>query len=332
MALGPVVGVSVFRALPRELPTPVVQLLAFTPWMVAPALLAVILAALGRRLHTVTVSVLLLAVQIFWLFPPDAGNSPAAEVPGAELKAMNINAEFGQADAEEIVQLVRDNQVGLLTVQEHTRELEDRLAAAGLGSLLPHRISHPRESGRGCAVYSIHPLREVALVPDTPFMMPLVRVKIRDGGQEALLDLVNVHAHAPLVGRVAQWRKDLAAVSRLAADKGHLLLIGDFNATYDHWEFRKLLERGPGRTKLVDAGIAAGARFVPTWPMRSHRLPGITIDHIVTSPEIGSSGYSVRRVSGTDHAAILAKLRVPLSASAVVTGTADTVAQVSSSG
>jgi endonuclease/exonuclease/phosphatase family metal-dependent hydrolase len=319
VALSPVVGVSVFRAVPREWPTPVVQLLAFTPWMVAPALLALVLGTLARRLQTVTVSVLLLGVQIFWLFPPDAENSPAAEVPGAELKAMNINAELGQADTEEIVRLVQDNHVGLLTVQEHTLELEDRLAAAGLDSLLPNRISHPREGAEGCAVFSVHPLQEVDLVPDAHFTMPLVRMKIRDGGREAMLDVVNVHTLAPLNGRVARWRADLAALSQLAAGNGQLLLIGDFNATYDHWEFRKLLDRGPGQTKLVDVGIAAGARLVPTLPMKGLHLPGITIDHIVTTPHVRSSGYSVRRVSGTDHAAVLATLHVPLLPSAVMT-------------
>jgi hypothetical protein len=52
-------------------------------------------------------------------------------------------------------------------------------------------------------------------------------------------------------------------------------------------------------------------RLVPTWPMKGPRLPGITIDHLVTSPGIAASGYAVRRVPGTDHAAVLATLSVP---------------------
>lgn len=86
--------------------------------------------------------------------------------------------------------------------------------------------------------------------------------------------------------------------------------MGDFNATYDHADFRNLLggDDGPG---LVDVGVAAGARLVPTWPMDGQLLPGITIDHVVTSPDIGSSGYVVHRVAGSDHAAVTAVLDVP---------------------
>ncbi|XTR52670.1 hypothetical protein ACOM2C_04820 [Pseudarthrobacter sp. So.54] len=40
-------------------------------------------------------------------------------------------------------------------------------------------------------------------------------------------------------------------------------------------------------------------------------LPGITIDHLVTSTSVRGSAYTVHRVSGTDHAAIIATLSVP---------------------
>jgi hypothetical protein len=45
--------------------------------------------------------------------------------------------------------------------------------------------------------------------------------------------------------------------------------------------------------------------------MAGHLLPGITIDHLVTSPHIRSSGYDIHQVEGTDHAAVLAALVIP---------------------
>jgi endonuclease/exonuclease/phosphatase family metal-dependent hydrolase len=182
------------------------------------------------------------------------------------------------------------------------------LTAAGLDVLLPHRISDPTDDGAGSAVYSSHALEQVGLIPDTPFRMPTVRLTAAKAALVAVLEVTNVHALPPVDARVEQWRSDLAAVGRLADRPGNRLLIGDFNATYDHSEFRRLLDAGPG---LVDVGTAAGSRLVPTWPMEGPRLPGITIDHMVTSPQVGSSGYHVRTVPGTDHAAILATLAVP---------------------
>lgn len=340
--LVPVASLSIFRAIPAQWPTPVVQLLSFTPWMVVPAVLALGLALAGRRVWVNAAAAVLLAAQLFWLFPLDAGRSlPGQSAAATSLTAMNINSEFGQADAAEIVRLVRENGVDLLTVQEHTQDLEDSLASEGLGSLLPHRISSPTDDGAGSAIYSAHPMQALGVLPDTPFQMPTVRLAIEDTGRTSTLDVTNVHALPPVDVRVAQWRSDLAALGRLAAQDrpaagtaaspaagtaagtaahgsppglpANRLLIGDFNATYDHSEFRAVLDGGANGSglKLVDVGTAAGLRLVPSWPMEGMPLPGITIDHLVTSPQIASSGYAVHRIPGTDHAAVLATLRIP---------------------
>lgn len=317
LAALPVAALSIFRAVPAEWPTRLVQLLSFTPWLVPPAALSLLLALLSRRRWVILLTAVLLAAQLFWLFPLDHGRY-APRAPGEagagkllELKTMNINSEFGEADAVEIVRLVRDNRVGLLTIQEHSQALEDRLAAEGLAKLLPNRVSDPTDDGAGSAVYSVHPLQQLGVLPDTPFQMPTVRLTLEDSGSSAILDVTNVHVLPPVDVRIAQWRSDLAAVGRLAARPGNQLLIGDFNATYDHSEFRQLLDAGPDGRKMVDVGTATGTRLLPTWPMKGLLLPGIAIDHMVTSQHIQGSGYSVHRVAGTDHAAILATLGVP---------------------
>ncbi|MFE4545095.1 endonuclease/exonuclease/phosphatase family protein [Arthrobacter sp. NPDC056727] len=326
----PVASLSVFRAVPAEWPTQVVQLLSFTPWLVIPAAVALALALLGRRLLVTAAAALLLGAQLFWLWAPDAGRAdagPALSRAGGsasdssstvQLTVLSINSRFGKADAAEIVRLVRENGVGLLAIQEHTQALEDRLAAEGLGKLLPHRISSPAENGSGSATYSKHPIEAIGLIPDTPFLMPTFRLTLPAAGTgtAATLELANVHTLPPVDVRVGQWRSDLAALGRLVArngaeGQGNRLLLGDFNATYDHSEFRRLLDGGPGGRKLVDVGIASGTRFTPTWPMDGQMLPGITIDHLVTSPRIPASGYAVHRVAGTDHAAVLATLHIP---------------------
>lgn len=308
----PVAALSVFRAIPAEWPTPVVQLLSFTPWLVLPAAAAAVLAVLGRKAWAIIIAAGLFAVQLFWLFPLDAGRHvPGRSAPTVELTVMNINSEYGEADAREIVRLVRENGVGLLTVQEHSQALEDRLTAEGIGTILPNRISDPTDDAAGSAIYSVHSLQPVGEVPDSPFQMTTVRVTVRQEARTAVLETTNVHTLPPVDVRVEQWRSDLLALGRVAGRSGNQLLIGDFNATYDHSEFRQLLSQGPADTKMVDVGTATGSRLLPTWPMEGPRLPGIVIDHVVTSPQVQSSEYSVHRVPGSDHAAIIATLLIP---------------------
>lgn len=310
LATAPVLALSVFRAIPAEWPVLVVQLLSFTPWLAVPAAAALLLAFLGRSRWRQSAAAVLVVCQAFWLFPLDVARPAPAAGPAVQLNVMNLNSEFGQADAGEIVRLVRDSGVDLLTIQEHTKGLQDRLSAEGLDRLLPNRISEPTNNAGGSAVYSRYPMELVGVVPDTPFRMPTVRVTAEAGGLVAMLEVTSVHVLPPVDVRVAQWRSDLAAVGRVAERPGNRLLIGDFNATYDHAEFRKILDSGDA-ARMVDVGAASGSRLVPTWPMDGQLLPGITIDHVVTSPGLASSAYEVHRVPGTDHAAVLATLAVP---------------------
>lgn len=318
LAAVPVVVLSVFRAIPAEWPVLVVQLLAFTPWLAVPAVFALAFAFLSRRRPLQIAAGVLLVCQLFWLFPLDGGRPAWASQPvGAvvEFKAMSINAEFGQADAGALVELVRDNGIGVLTIQENTPGLQERLAEQGMERILPHRISDPTDDGAGSAVYSRYPLEPAGLIPDTPFRMPTVRLTGRSGGATAVLEVTSVHALPPIGSRLSQWRSDLAAVGKVAQRPGHRLLAGDYNATLDHVEFRKILSGGyapdAASAPLADVAALAGSRLVPTWPMEGQALPGITIDHLVISAGVGSSGYAVHRVPGTDHAAIMATLSVP---------------------
>lgn len=309
----PVASASLFRAIDVEWPLLVVQALAFTPWLTVPAGIALVLALPGRRRWMVMTTAALLAVQLFWLFPLDYGRPVAlkdgtATVP---LKVMSINTEFGEADAARIVQLVRDNGVQLLALQEFSPALQERLSTDGLDALLSNRISTPNNDGSGAAVYSVFPLASEGLLPDTPFRMAATRVVVEGSGTKAALTLTNVHTLPPVDERISQWRGDLLKISHQAGSQGNQVLMGDYNATYDHAEFRALLDEGPDGNKLVDVGTASWGRFSPTWPMEGPALPGVVIDHVVTSPRIAGSDYSVHPVPGTDHAALIAQLNIP---------------------
>lgn len=309
----PVVVISVFRAVPAEWPLLVVQLVSFTPWLVMPAGLALVLAFAGRQRWVVITTAALLLVQLFWLLPLDYGR-PEALPEGRKavpVTVMTVNSEFGQADAEEMVRLVREESVQVLAVQEFSQALQDRLEEAGLRNTLPHLVSDPTDDAAGNAVYSVFPLEYIGRLPDSPFQMPVVRVAARSDGLSAAFTLTSVHTLPPVDERLAQWRSDLRAIAGQAGAAGQQVFMGDFNATYDHWEFRDVLAAGPDGSRLVDVGVASWGRFFPTWPMEGPGLPGIVLDHVVTTPQISSTGYAVHRVAGTDHAAIVATLKVP---------------------
>lgn len=107
----------------------------------------------------------------------------------------------------------------------------------------------------------------------------------------------------PISGRtVAAWRRELCGLPGPSAGRVPRLLVGDFNATLDHREIRRLLTRG-----FYDAADATGDGLSATWPV-GRSLPMITIDHVLVPREVRVRRVRVYDVPGSDHRAIIAEL------------------------
>jgi endonuclease/exonuclease/phosphatase family metal-dependent hydrolase len=103
----------------------------------------------------------------------------------------------------------------------------------------------------------------------------------------------------------ARWRSHLSALP--APADSPRILAGDFNATLDHAQFRRLLRRG-----YLDAASQAGNGLSPTWgPQPGGRMALIAIDHVLTDRRCAVVTTSAHRLPGTDHRALYAELRLP---------------------
>ena len=85
-----------------------------------------------------------------------------------------------------------------------------------------------------------------------------------------------------------------------------LILGADFNSTYDHARFRRLLAQPPG---LVDAADHLGAGIVATYPANRRFPPVLALDRVMTRG--GPMPTSFRRVElpGSDHTGVIATVR-----------------------
>ena len=85
------------------------------------------------------------------------------------------------------------------------------------------------------------------------------------------------------------------------------VLAGDFNATLDHAELRRLIGRG-----YHDAAERAGVALRPTWPVGKGLLPTlITIDHVLADRRVRVVSARSVRIPGSDHRGVLAELLLP---------------------
>ena len=98
------------------------------------------------------------------------------------------------------------------------------------------------------------------------------------------------------------WTAILRALPAPLQDGHRHVLMGDFNATLDHRELRRVLDLG-----YTDAADATGEGLVPTFPVGA--LPSlITIDHVLIPRGVLVRRLSVYKVARSDHRAVVAEL------------------------
>ena len=295
----------VVRLLGLESGWPLVALLAFTPYacLVAVALLA---ACLGlRRWPEAAVAAVVTLVFAAVLVPRGVPSQPTGPIPGGvALDVLTTNVHLGDADAETVVELVRDGEVDLLSVQELTDAEAERLRAAGIDELLPEQHLRPTPEGSsGAGLYARFPLRPRAEVPGG--ISRMVRALVRVPGA-APVDVVAVHAFPPNHLTTSEWQEGLEALPRAEPDPPTQLLAGDFNATLDHEEFRDIVDSG-----YVDAGASQGLGLKPTWSSTGIEALPVTIDHVLAEDEVHVAAVEISEVPATDHRAVLARLVLP---------------------
>lgn len=321
-----VLGVMALRMIPNRFDgsafIPIV--VALVPWMTILSALILVVAAWTRRRALAVVSVVCLVVQLLWhvgyLYPRESLSPQAREaVASAQVdttdryaRIMSLNAKEGHADAAQIVRIVRDEHVEVLALQEVDEGLVDRLNAEGIGQLLPYAIiAEPSgiDNGGVNGLWSAAPMSDKTgdLIPIESSSVPAASIDF--GGVE--IRFGSVHPYSPRPSNKGLWDRGLGSISRLLGDEHTFVLMGDFNATWDHASFRQLLG---GR--FVDSGENAGEWFHMTYPSNASLFSIIPIpafaeiDHIVHDRGVVVGDLATVNVQGSDHRALLGTLEV----------------------
>ncbi|MEV4709918.1 endonuclease/exonuclease/phosphatase family protein [Micromonospora sp. NPDC049374] len=286
---------------------PLVQALAFTPYVTLGSLAPLVLAlALRRRAPAFVAALTTLALVA--LVAPRALPAPQPNAAGPTVRVLTANLLAGAADPEAVLELVRTRQVDLLLVQELTPAAEAELDRLGLDRLLAHRQLNPVVGTPGSGLYARHPLSDGGirrLRNAWGFTQAYATVAV-PGAPPVRVE--SAHPAAPYaIDQVEFWRADLAAQPAATPDGPLSILAGDFNATLDHGPLRTLLGTG-----YVDAAASVGAGLTGTWgPYDGDPIPPVVIDHVLVDRRIAVRDVTVHPLPGSDHRMVLAELRLP---------------------
>ncbi len=299
------VGVAAHRV---TLTSPVVMVAASAaPYLMLGVVIALVVFLAARHraglVSAAVVAALALSVQV----PLYVGASAPSNASGA-LTVLQANVEFGKADPAALVAQVRSRDVDLLAVDELTVAAVDRLAAAGLDELLPHRWVRPALSGAdGTGIWSRYPLSDRTQHPG--FAMAALSARVDVPGERSL----TVFAAHPIPPWPRQqtpiWADELARLhgilDRLRADADAVVMAADFNATWDHAQFRALLGDG-----VRDAAEQAGAGILRTYPADRTWPPLLSIDRILVAGA-AATDVDVVELPGSDHRGVAARIELP---------------------
>ncbi|GHC71699.1 endonuclease/exonuclease/phosphatase family protein [Streptomyces flavofungini] len=278
--------------------TPVPQALAFLPWLLAPGVAALLLAALGRFRVGLVWAVAVLG-GLAWFIEPYGKVSDPEGPPVAEIRVLASNVEFGRG-APGLIKTIRERKPDLVFASECDAACAGKLRAALPNAAYPYRQAVSGNGADGSLILSNLPLKPAAGVRGT-LGMPGAVADVK--GIPVRLQLA--HPMPPTPGDVDRWRTELGRLRDFAsAGNGQpTLLAGDFNATQDHAAFRHILDTG-----LRDAARLADAARTPSWPTSLPRPFGTQIDHVLATDDFAAHNARFLEIGDTDHRALLVDL------------------------
>ncbi|WP_342215536.1 endonuclease/exonuclease/phosphatase family protein [Nocardia cyriacigeorgica] len=177
-----------------------------------------------------------------------------------------------------------------------------RLAAAGIGALLPyHYLEDSEAGGVGTGIYSRYPLRDTKNYDG--FLLNNISA-IMDHPDRGAIAVYAFHPVPPPLD-FGRWQRELSAIRDILEVEQRPAIVGaDFNATRDHSAFRELL-----RGRFESAADQAGAGPLRSYPQDRRWGPVIGIDHVLLADATADEVWTMV-VPGTDHRAVLARTRL----------------------
>jgi endonuclease/exonuclease/phosphatase (EEP) superfamily protein YafD len=277
---------------------PLAVLNAGTAVLYLPAWVVALVALGGRRIVLSGASVLVVAAQIAFLLPELTAAEPiphwATTAPSIRLLDANVydrNPSMAGYAAE-----IKAYKPQLVTLEEAITPDETELANAGALAGLPYQFQVKRYDPKAFLIASKYPLSGdhvvyydyVPLIVQTTVHLPT-----------GTFSLWVVHTTAPVPGSYAQWKGQLNDVAALVKAHGlsKLLVVGDFNATWNNRAFRSILHTG-----LIDGAAARGHAFAMTWSQELGPIPPLVrIDHLLTGTGVAVTKISTGHGPGSDH-------------------------------
>jgi endonuclease/exonuclease/phosphatase (EEP) superfamily protein YafD len=306
IALIPMVALAITWIFALDVPAPVVVIQSAMEYILLAAFPIFLFAVIAKQKVLATIAALVAICHLYFFVPQlqSAADLPAATTTAPRFTLLSHNIRYDNQDPLQEVDEIQRVAADIVFLQEITPRGYQRLGDAGAFDSYPYRQIDARTGATGLAIFSKFPLREATVEQGPGY--PQQRAVTTIEGHDVVL--WNVHLRSPVAGPIEQWRGDLDFLRRkLHAETGDVLAAGDFNATWSHAPFRKLLTNG-----YREAAIDRGRGHSRSWPVDGdlgQRTKGfIRIDHVLTHHNVRAVNIQEAGGNGSDHRAVITEL------------------------
>ena len=289
---------------------PLIVLDALTLIVYLPAWVVAVVALIARRWWLAGAAVVIVAAQLAFVMPELLAAAPvpawAQHAPTVRVFDANVDKSFHFEAG--YVRAIQQDRPDLITLEEFTPPALWRMEASGVLADFPYSCAAPDFGATGFLIASRLRLTgcQVRTVmwdgEPTPYMVEATLWS--PGGP---VDVRLVHTLAPLPAYWREWSAALAATgqSLRASGDSHVLMVGDFNASWGNSGFVGLLHDG-----LTDGAAARGKATDMTWPNGAVMPPFVRIDHVLTGARLAVTEIAAKPGFGSDHRYLVASVAI----------------------
>jgi endonuclease/exonuclease/phosphatase (EEP) superfamily protein YafD len=247
------------------------------------------------------------AAHVAWTAPELRRRRP--QPPGLRdaprLRVVTSNVRYASPDSTPLGMELAATGADVLLLQELDTDHLATIKAAGAFDPFPYSYVDTRSGSFGAGIWSRYPISDGETWE--PGGLPMVRATITV--DETPVHVFNIHCKAPMRRRwIPIWKTQLAAVmseANVAARTGPVVVAGDFNSTWGHEPFRRLL----AGAQLRDAHVDDGRGLATTWPRGGRITPPLfRLDHVLVSEGLYVLGTREGIGHTSDHRPVIADL------------------------
>jgi endonuclease/exonuclease/phosphatase (EEP) superfamily protein YafD len=283
---------------------------AFTRYIYLPAYATLAWAAWKRRTWLAIANIAIVCLHVAWIAPdflPDrrfrrTENEVAPDAGAGRFRILFANVNAVNPNHESFAREIEEAHPDIAVLAEFYGPWLVAFAKTPLFTMYPYGKELRRAELGWINVYSRIPLESTRQVFVANRVVQAVDVRL--GTQT--LRIIGLHAPRPMTIREFDyegfWNQ---IVPLLLAEKGPVVIVGDFNATQYSRVYKQLTA-----FRFRSAHEDRGRGYATTWPNGYYWLPPIRIDQALLSPEVECLSISEGEGRGSDHKPLILDVRV----------------------